>query len=428
MRKRKSKNDDDDDNASDNIHKRSTNGLFRECHKAKDVKSLLDCARLHNKVLMPWIGFGTYRLGKAKVVSATKEALRVGYRQIDTAFIYGGETTETLVGQAIRQAIQEGIVQNRQEIFITTKQWRSYHGYDKTSKNLQLSLKRLNVDCIDLWLMHHPGPAWKRITKTTGKDDHDEDDEDNMWKHTIHGANVQSAADMDRIRADTWKAMEDAYEQGKVRAIGVCNMTVDQLERLRHGARICPMVHQCEVHPLYPQTAMLEYCAQHNILVTAYASLGGQDTNRAEWERLLGGSSRDEERDKEKPSPRKCQKAPPTDLLHAAPVAALAKTCSVSSSPSPSSPAQVLLRWALDRNCAIIPKTSSADRMRENANLFDFSLTSDEVNQLTEDLQDKVQANILDKGDERNDDDAKSLLHESTRLCWRGDPLRTKEY
>eukprot|EP00977_Amphora_coffeiformis_P004140 scaffold834_cov172-Amphora_coffeaeformis.AAC.9 len=376
---------------------------FQECTLAKDCKSLMDCARLHNGVLMPWVGFGTYRLGKDHVVVTTKKALKEGYRQIDTAFIYGRETTERLVGEAIQKAIQRGVLEDRKDVFITSKQWRSYHGYDNTMKCLRLSLKRLGVDYIDLWLMHHPGPAWKQKSKSKSGD---QDEEDNLWKRTIHES-VQSAADMDKLRSETWRAMEDAYKEGKVRAIGVCNMSVDQLERLHETARIVPMVHQFECHPLYPQADMLKYCAEHNILVTAYASLGGQDTNRAEWERLLGNSAESFESSPK----RKRTKDPPTNLLHASPVTDLAKKYNVTT-------AQVLLRWALEQNCSIIPKTSSPDRMRENADLFSFSLTTAEVEQLASDLQQMVQANLPEN----------AVLQETTRLCWRGDPLRVKDY
>ena len=356
---------------------------------------------------MPWVGFGTYRLGKNKVVAATKQALEVGYRQIDTAFIYGRETTETLVGQAIQEAVKEGTLAGRKDVFITSKQWRSFHGYEKTMKCLKLSLKRLGVDYIDLWLMHHPGPAWKQKSKSDAEDNDKEEEEDDMWKRTIHGPAVQSAADMDKLRAETWRAMEDAYNEGMVRAIGVCNMSADQLERLGETAKIVPMVHQFELHPLYPQTAMLEYCAEHNILATAYASLGGQDTNRAEWERLLGNSAESTETTQK----RKRSKDPPTNLLHASPVVTLAKKYNVTT-------AQVLLRWALEQDCSIIPKTASADRMRENADLFSFSLTTAEVEEVANELQHKVQANLPEN----------AILQESTRLCWRGDPLRVKDF
>lgn len=380
------------------------NPNFRECILAKDCRALTDCARLRNGILMPWVGFGTYRLGKDNVVMATNQALRAGYRQIDTAFIYGRETTERLVGEAIQKAIQKGTLADRRDVFITSKQWRSYHGYDSTMKCLRLSLKRLDTDYIDLWLMHHPGPAWKQKSKSDS-DDNDQGEVDDLWKRTIHES-VQCPADMDKLRSETWRAMEDAYLEGKVLAIGVCNMSVDQLERLRETARIVPMVHQFEFHPLYPQTAMLEYCAEHNILVTAYASLGGQDTNRTEWERLLGSGIETTQKRK-----RTSSKEPPTNLLHASPVMDLAKKYNVTT-------AQVLLRWALEQNCSIIPKTSSAERMRQNADLFSFSLSKAEVNQLANDLQQIVQANIREDA---------SLL-ESTRLCWRGDPFRIKDF
>lgn len=350
---------------------------------------------------MPWIGYGTYRLGKAQVVSSVKGALQLGYKQIDTAFIYGGETTEKLVGQAIREAVDEGILSNRKDVFITTKQWRSYHGYDNTLKCLQLSLERLGVDYIDLWLMHHPGPAWKQKSKVEG-------DEDDLWKRTIHGSDIQSSADMKLLRAETWRAMECAYKQGKVKAIGVCNMSVGQLEHLRRTGTIVPMVHQCEVHPLHPQDAVLQYCSNHDIVITAYASLGGQDTNRVEWARLLGDAATVT---KSPMSKHKRAKAPPSDLLHAAPVVALAEDYHVT-------PAQILLRWALEQNCAIIPKTASFDRMRENTSLFSFSLSMAQVEQLRNDLQSQVQSNL--SGD--------TSLEETTRLCWRGDPLRTLDY
>lgn len=292
---------------------------------------------------MPWVGFGTYRLGKNKVVPATKQALQVGYRQIDTAFVYGRETTEMLLGQSIREAIQEKTIKDRGDVFITSKQWRSYHGYDKTMKCLRLSLKRLDVEYIDLWLMHHPGPAWKQKSKSDAGEKEGEKDgevEVDLWKRTVFGSAVQSAADMDKLRSETWLAMEDAYKEGKVRAIGVCNMSVDQLERLCGTARIAPMVHQFECHPLHPQKDMLRYCAEQGILVTAYASLGGQDTNRAQWEVLLGQGAESPETT----AKRKRTKDPPTNLLHASPVVALAEKYNVTT-------AQVLLRWALEQGC-----------------------------------------------------------------------------
>src|SRR5210317_2238127 len=143
---------------------------FQVTAQAIAAQSLLDCAVLttphhpshisdvsgdetNAAILMPWVGFGTYRLGKNKSRAATLDALKVGYRHIDTAFVYGGQTTETEVGLALQDALQQGIIKSRQDVFITTKQWREYHGYDASMKCLELSLERLGLDYVDCWMM-----------------------------------------------------------------------------------------------------------------------------------------------------------------------------------------------------------------------------------------------------------------------------------
>jgi diketogulonate reductase-like aldo/keto reductase len=386
----------------------SPNSLhFRPCPDARRATSLLDCAVLANGVLMPWVGVGTYRLGAAHVVDVTRAALVAGYRQIDTAFVYGGERTERLVGQAIAQALAEGILEHRADVFVTTKQWRTYHGYDKTLLNLQVSLRRLGLDYIDLWLMHHPGPAWqpKRPTTTSSATDDDHTPDDDLWTRTLH-PDVHSPADMDRLRGETWRAMEEAYRRGLVRAIGVCNFSLPQVERLALTATIAPMVLQIEVHPLHPQTALLDYCAAHGIVVTAYASLGGQDTNRAQWAKLLGPPPAAVAAETLPKKRKKGAKEAPTDLLYAAPVRALAAR-------HHATPAQVLLRWALERGCAVIPKSNAVSRLQENAQLFGFRLAAAEVDGLVTDLSSRK-----DGANNNN----------SGRLCWRGDPLRTVDY
>jgi hypothetical protein len=150
---------------------------FHGVSRAIDARCLLDCAALtplhhpssefvaknnYNGVLMPWVGFGTYRLGKRQSHAATLEALKAGYRNIDTAFIYGGQTTELEVGKALKDALHLGVIQSRQDVFITTKQWREYHGYDASMKCLELSLERLGLDYVDCWMMHWPGPSFER--------------------------------------------------------------------------------------------------------------------------------------------------------------------------------------------------------------------------------------------------------------------------
>jgi diketogulonate reductase-like aldo/keto reductase len=180
-------------------------------------------------VILPWMGFGTYRLGRTETIPAVLQALAVGYRAIDTAFIYGGEKTETLVGQAIQQAMAQGIIQSRRDVFITTKHWRNYHGYEPTLQCLNLSLRRLSVDYIDLYLMHWGGPAWSTMNREKG----------NLEQDPWHYATT-CESDMATVRAETWRAMEDALRQKKVRSIGVSNFTVQHLQTLRKTATTWP--------------------------------------------------------------------------------------------------------------------------------------------------------------------------------------------
>jgi diketogulonate reductase-like aldo/keto reductase len=357
-------------------------------------------------VILPWVGFGTYKLksgtagsssstssstiktrsGAARnndnkvtssipngVYQATLQALEHGYRSIDTAFIYGGETTEGFVGEAIQAALQQKILHLRREVFVTTKHWRNYHGYDATMKCLQLSLQRLQLDTIDLYLMHWPGPS-----NAKRKDNENSD----------------ASKDWIALRAETWRAMEDAVQQGFIRAIGVSNMTIRHLQALQATARIWPpAVLQIEVHPLHPQTELRRYCHEQGIVIQAYASLGGQDTGKKGWKQLLGKEGQKREVQ--------------SDLLHAAPVEQLAQAMHAT-------PAQVLLRWGLQQECVLIPKTANVHRLLENKGVLDLpTLTAEQMQKLQDDLQAIVRENNPDQS-----------LDEVTRLCWRNDPLR----
>lgn len=347
-----------------------------------------DPSLLQPPVLMPWVGYGTYRLGQRHARTATFQALNVGYRQIDTAFIYGGQTTEIEVGKAIQDALEHNIISSREELFITTKQWREYHGYEKSMECLNLSLDRLGVDYVDCWMMHWPGPCWKskpRQEKEFGKSkgtkrEHVDAEENDPWLYAKDGMGKE---EITVLRAETWRAMEDAYRQGKARSIAVSNFTIQHLELLKKSAKLWPpAVNQVECHPYYPQNELLEYCKREGIVVQAYASLGGQDGTKAKW-KVLGGK-----------------------LIESEPV--LAASTHLSNSQRTVSAAQVLLRWALQRNCAIVPKTSSPARMKENANVFGFVLTDEEMIDIS-----KLANNLEGK---------------KGRLCWRTEPLRLLEF
>jgi diketogulonate reductase-like aldo/keto reductase len=370
----------------------SNNPSFRET-TAVDAKALNDGVLLKNsdKVILPWIGYGTYKLKHEIARDCTLEAIRQGYRGIDTAFIYGRETTEKQVGLAIQDAIEEGIVE-RKDLCVITKHWRKYHGYEPSMECLRLSLKRLQLDYIDLWLMHWPGPAWKTMNRRN-----DLIAEHGAWHYAVH-----SKEEIPEWRAETWRAMEDACKDGKVRAIGVCNFTIQHLERLKTTATMWPpAVNQIECHPLFPQQELLEYCAKEGILVQAYSSLGGQDAGKKFYRELYPLTKGQKVKDHAV-----------TSLANTPPVLALANEVGRTA-------AQVLLRWALEQNLALVPKTSTKERMIENAQAMEFSLTKKQIAQLGKDIQD-----ALTKAAAAEGVDIKSMA----RLCWRNDPLRDLDF
>lgn len=184
------------------------------------------CTILNNGVKMPYLGFGTYKI-EYEDASAQyiKMALECGCRHIDTATVYGNEP---IVGKAIKES---GVPRN--EVFITSKVWNNKHGYDKTLKAFQDTLRRLDTDYLDLYLIHWP----KNLNK------------------------------------DTWRAMEKLYKDGYVRAIGVSNFKIHHLKEIMEGSEIVPMVNQVEYHPQFPQTELHDFCNKNNIQLEAWGPL-----------------------------------------------------------------------------------------------------------------------------------------------------------
>ena len=244
---------------------------------------------LSNGLKIPAIGFGTYKLGEDhQVIEEIKNALEIGYRHIDTAAFYGNE-------EAIGRGIKESGVK-REEIFLVTKLWNEYHGYDKAIESFNKSIKRLGVDYLDLFLVHWPT----------------------------------------ELNSETWRALEDLYYDGKVKAIGVCNFKIGHLEELKKTARIMPMTNQIEIHPGYTQKDMLEYCQGNNIQLVA-------------WGPIMRG------RIFEEPLMIELSKK-------------YNKTI-----------AQITLRWHLQNNIIPIPKSSNKDRIKENFNIFDFEIEKEDI-------------------------------------------------
>lgn len=378
---------------------------------------------------MPLIGFGTYKFkkGSGEAETAVIHALQVGYRSIDTAFIYGGEQTEKEVGRALGRctlanttsstttATSDGStkvvpVLCRKDIFLTTKQWRAYHGYEPTLQCFQKSLDRLQTDYVDLYLIHWPGPAYNTMNRR--KD---------VMTESSDGPFVYAKQDheMDQIqhlRAETWRAMEDLLYQGKCRAIGVSNFTIRHLEALKKTARVWPpAVNQIECHPYNPQRELVEYCKKEGIAVVAYASLGGQDTGKKRWN-ILGGK-----------------------LLERLEIQEIGKRYNKTT-------AQVLLRWATQQGIGVIPKSGNVEHMKQSLEAVQGDWTpvgngdgddhdDDHISNrqqqqgLTqEDMQiinNLDQSKIVDANDDGNGD---VRWNENTRLCWVRDPLKMLDF
>lgn len=174
---------------------------------------LTESTILHNGVKMPWLGFGTFRIESGEITkNAVLEALRIGYRHIDTAKVYENEKS---VGEAIKES---GIP--REDIFLTTKVWNTDQGYEETLKVFNKSLEKLGTDYLDLYLIHWP-----------------------------KNKNIE-----------TWKALEKLYKEKKIRAIGVSNFKIHHLEELFKETEIIPMVNQVECHPQFPQNELKAFC------------------------------------------------------------------------------------------------------------------------------------------------------------------------
>ena len=237
--------------------------------------------------------------------------------------------------------------------------------------------------------MHWPGPAFNSMNRRN----------DLIAKHGPWYYAVHSQEEMPHLRAETWRAMEDAVRSGKVKAIGVCNFSIKHLECLKKTATIWPpAVNQIECHPLFPQRELVDYCRKEGIIVQAYSSLGGQDVGKKFWRTLYPPSK----------LRRKNSPPPVTKLSDTPPVLALAEETNRSS-------VQVLLRWGLENNFALVPKTSSKERMVENLEVLDFSLSTAQMERLENELQ-----TALAEAAKRENKEVESMA----RLCWRNDPLR----
>ncbi len=194
---------------------------------------------LKNGLSIPDIGYGTWKIEEESLAAAcVKTALQTGYRHIDTATVYGNE-------EAVGRGIRESFIP-REDIFVTTKLWNDVYGYQKTLQAFNESLERLQLDYVDLYMIHWPSPAQFR----------------DCWQER----NLES-----------YKAMESLYRQGRIRAIGVSNFMKHHLEKLSDCIEIPVMVNQIEFHPYFYDEETIAYCKAHHIVLEAYSPLGRGD-------------------------------------------------------------------------------------------------------------------------------------------------------
>lgn len=249
---------------------------------------------LNNGIEMPILGFGVFQIpDPVECDKCVIDAINTGYRLIDTAVSYMNEQS---VGNAIKNC---GI--DRKELFITTKLWVQDHGYENTKKSFQESLDRLQLDYLDLYLIHQP-------------------------YGDIHGS---------------WRAMEELYEAGKIRAIGVANFQIDRLMDLIAFNKIPPAVNQIETHPFNQQIEAQTFLTENNVQIESWGPFAEGKNNIFQNEILLSIASKYNK-----------------------------------------SVAQIILRWLTQRGIVVIPKSVRKERMAENFNIFDFELSVDDTEKI----------------------------------------------
>lgn len=257
----------------------------------------METVKAYNNMEIPMVGYGSFLATEGKGKQNIIDALNAGYDYIDTAYFYKNEVE---IGEAIKDS---GI--DRKNLFLCSKVWPTMMGYEGTLDSFEKSSKMLGTDYLDMYLIHWPKKSM--------------DDQD--WKAYLQ---------------QTWKAMEELYEAGKVRIIGLSNFLPHHIEAIMETARIKPMLNQLELHVGYMQYEAVEYSKKMGMVVQAWSPLG-----RA---RVINDES----------------------------VVRLARKYN-------RTPAQILLRFLVQQNIAVIPKASSPQRMKENMNIFDFNIDEEDM-------------------------------------------------
>lgn len=262
--------------------------------------------KMNNGYEIPTVGFGVWKVLDEEAPTTVQQAIETGYRLIDTAKIYGNEI-------GVGKAIQNSNVA-REDLFITTKLWNSDQGYESTLRAFDESLEKLQLEYVDLYLIHWPTPMYDNYV-------------------------------------ESYKALEEIYKSGRAKAIGVCNFDIEHLERIMDECEIMPAVNQVECHPYLQQKELRAFCEKNGIEVQAYSP-------------LMNGKT----------------------VLQDPVIQEIATQYG-------KTPAQIILRWHLQNDILIIPKTVTPSRMKENLDLFSFELSETDLDKINElDRNERVNA------------------------------------
>lgn len=280
--------------------------------------------KLNNGVSIPTIGLGTWLSAPGEVKNIVIKAIEIGYRHIDCAACYGNEEE---VGDALQEIFSKGTVK-REDLFITSKLWNNSHARNDIAPALEKTLKDLKLDYLDLYLIH-----WPMVFK----------------KEVGFPKDASDYLSLDEVPIkETWQGMEDLYEKGLVRAIGVSNFSIKKLQDILSYANIIPAVNQVERHPYFQQRDLLSFCKSNGITLTGYCPLGSSG----------------------RPDMMKASDEP--HLLNDPLISDIAHRNKVSN-------AQVILNWAMERNGVVIPKTVTPQRAQENLESANLEISKEDL-------------------------------------------------
>jgi alcohol dehydrogenase (NADP+) len=282
-------------------------------------------AKLFTGVEMPLVGLGTWKSKPGEVEAAIKAGINAGYRHLDCAALYGNEKE---IGSALKEVF--GSVCKREDVFIVSKLWNTKHDPRDVRPACEETLRDLQLDYLDLYLIHYPF-GYERG--------------ENLIPMNPDGSLRYSYVPI----ADTWKAMEELVDAGLVKHIGLSNFNSKQIDRIIAISRVSPAVLQVECHPYLTQKPLIQHCKDRNIVFTAYSPLGSPD--------------------------RPWAKPGEPSLLEDPKIVEIATKYN-------KSPAQILIRFQIERGVVVISKSSNPERIKQNFDVFDFHLTAEDISTL----------------------------------------------